>query len=180
MVPLPRGESSQLEPGDTFTATSSDAVLVYGVTVRQADQAASGDVGGEVTWVVEKSDLSFPTMVSIGFPDDLQPNRRSLVAWRVPAGTWSVRQVNWHDDSQSGATPPQAGHAFGTTLAPGEVVYAGDIVIDPGRQPAAVSIDNDPAAARADLAAYTEVTVPLTDRPLADLRTGRESRKKAR
>jgi hypothetical protein len=174
MVRLPRGEASPLEANDAVTADSPDAVLVYGVTLRQPDAQVSGKVGGDVTWLLEKTDQSFPTMITIAFPDGIQPNRRTTVAWRVPAGTWSVRQVTWHDDSRSGGTLPAAGHALATTVAAGQVTYAGEIVIESGRQPAELSIGDDAAAARAALAPYAAVTAPLADLPLKDLRTAGE------
>ncbi len=161
------GDSASLGRDDSFTAKAADGLLVYGVTVRHP---GGGPVEGEVVWMAEKADLSFPEKLAIPLPDGLRAGERAAVVWRVPAGTWSVRQARWQAPGAGGATSVMSSRSLATTVAPGEAVYAGELVIDAGTRPAVIELGDDLGAARADLAAYPGVSVPPTNRPLADLR----------
>ena len=164
---LGSGAAAPASRDAAFAAQAADGLLVYGVTVRRT---GAGAVAGDVVWLAEKADASFPLRVAIPFPAGLRAGQRGVVVWRVPAGIWSVRQMEWRGGGVEGKSSVVGSRALATTVAPGQAVYAGELVLDTGTRPAEIEVGDDLPAAQADLAGYPGVTVPPTARPLADLR----------
>ena len=164
------------EHDQAFATSDADGMLVYGLTIRHS--GTTGEIGGAVDWMVEIPGSNFPSLVSISFPEGMKANQRQLVVWRVPAGTWSVRQVRWEQDDVHGSTPPAAGMAQASIVAKGEVTYVGDIVIDFDRVPASVMVTDGRESAAVTLKnEFSRVTAPMLVHPLKDLRVAPEGKR---
>jgi hypothetical protein len=150
---------------DTFPAPAeAGALMAMGVTVIGGPPGQ--DLDGSLEWIDEELDAATPRDRIMSLPDDLRSGERRLMVWRVPVGVLSLRQATVEDDKSPVISP----RAVATSFAPGDMVYAGEILIDISHRPATLAFSQATEKTRADLAAYPGLTAPLQLRPLQDLR----------
>ncbi len=167
---LPPCEFCALDEDAGFSPDQEGGLLAFGLTV-QPPGAADAPLKGEVQWLAENGQ-SFTDLRRIAFPEDLVPGQRRLVLWRVPAGTWSLRLVSWSQKKAAGASISLGGHALAAEIPPGGVVYVGDLTLDGHQEPAALTVGDDTADTRDELALrQPAITAPLSISILKDMRT---------
>jgi hypothetical protein len=156
-----------LAPEEAFDAGEAGALLVMGVTVKAP--ASPEPLEAEISWLVETLPGAFPDLRAVTLPEELRPGQHHWLVWRVPPGTWSLRQARWKAGKQAGASVPHGGRAMATTVAVGEVAYVGEFTIDCS-QPTTLSVGNDGGSAQTALALWPKVKAALVNRQLRDLR----------
>lgn len=173
---------------ESFQSDDKMGVLAIGLTVipdvgaisPNPDEGLEGDIG----WLVnslEAQDPDHPLTLSenqdlreLRFPPGLIAGHHRLVLWRVPAGQWALRHGRMGTGSDSLLTQVLKPWGSTTRVSPGRIAYAGEIRISANAQGKnhgyILGVGYDPQFAHKALEEFTQVSAPMDDAPLTELR----------
>ena len=109
-----------------FHADDPYGLLAFGLTVDPS-AAAETSVIGSLDWVVENQEEIALRPLTI--PKDLRPGQHRLILWRVPPGTWSLRNARLGEGRNSRISVAMADQSAATFVRPGRITIAGEIRI---------------------------------------------------
>ena len=157
-----------LNPEDaSFQPQDPEGLLAFGLTV-DASLKDDDPLTGSIEWLLES-----PTGVvlrNMTFPKDLAPGQHRLILWKVPAGTWSLRNAQLDMGGKVVLSPVLTYQTAATAVNPGRITIAGEIHIQEKAGALSLSRGLEPAFVRKMMQSYPEITAPSDEMPLVDLR----------
>jgi len=167
-----------LTPEDAlFIETDPQGLLAFGLTVETTLE--TGDtLQGAIEWLAE--DKRGVSVQDVSFPNDLQPGEHRLVVWRVPAGSWSLRNARFGGGRRAKLSAVLLQKSAATVVRPGRVTLAGEIKIQLTPAGVAMSQESDTGFIRQEMQSYANIAAPIDELPLADQRMTEPANKRPR
>ena len=157
-----------LKPDEAaFQSQDEDGILAFGLTV-DAPTTLDDPVTGSIEWLAAAGDDV--TLRELTFPSDLLPGQHRLILWRVPAGTWSLRNARVGEGRQSRLSKVLVDQTAATVVRAGHITIAGEIRVKATSVPPIMSYGLEASFVRKELQAYPDITAPSDEMPLVDLR----------